>query len=68
MIEQLAFELTCTMGNCLTIDTEPSEIDDIIQVDLDTVRATTIKKSVPDIVNFHLKVSAPSADLAHVHR
>lgn len=48
------------MGNSLTVDSEVSRIDDILEVDRNLLQHIRLKKEVPDIVNFHLKV-----DTAH---
>lgn len=45
------------MGNSLTVDSESSNLDDILEVDKNILNHIHVKKEVPDIVNFHLKVS-----------
>ncbi len=44
------------MGNCLTIDCEPSTLQDILDVDKNQVHQVHLKREIPPVVNFHLKV------------
>jgi hypothetical protein len=44
------------MGNSVTVDSETSAIEDIIELDDNMLDNVHVKKEVPDIVNYHLKV------------
>ena len=52
------------MGNSLTVDSDVSRLEDILEVDTSLLRHIHLKKEVPDIVNFHLKVCSASLDVA----
>jgi hypothetical protein len=43
------------MGNSLTIDNTPSQLEEIIEADPKVVQATKLKHEVPDSINLHLK-------------
>lgn len=52
------------MGNTLTIDSIPSELAEIINVDAGVVERTQMKFQIPDSINFHLKASPFDPDVA----
>lgn len=52
------------MGNTLTIDSTPSELAEIINIDAGVVERTQMKFQIPESINFHLKADLFDSDVA----
>jgi hypothetical protein len=43
------------MGNSITVDAVPSQINQILQHSPEKLSKITLKKELPSIINFHIK-------------